>query len=101
MSLCVCHHSQAVLSLLFVSLHRQHHHVRRPAALRVRVRPYCCHFLHLAHPDRAADGGTDHSDVALAHDGRRAAELGVLRRFSGLPARIYRYVNTHTPRTDG
>lgn len=71
-------------------LHREHHHVRGVAPLRVRVRPYRRHFLHLSHPDGAADGGADHPDVALAHDRRRAAELGLLRRLACVLAQVHR-----------
>lgn len=84
----------AALELTSVSalavLHRKHHHVRSAAALRVRVRPHRRHLLHLADPDGAADGGSDHPDVALAHDRWRAPELGLLRRLARLPARVHR-----------
>lgn len=89
-----CCVAQVVRSLF--SPRRQHHHVRSAAALRVRVRPHRCHFLHLPHPDWTADGGPHHSDVALAHDRRRAPELGLLRRLTRLPARVHRWVSTNT-----
>lgn len=82
------------LSLCAVAaLRRKHHHVRRAAALRVRVRAHRRHLLHLADPDGAADGGSDHSDVALAHDRGRAPQLGLLRRLARLPARVHRWAN--------
>lgn len=74
-------------------LHREHHHVRSSAALWVRVCPHCSHFLHIPHPDGAADGGADRSDVALAHDRRRAPELGVLHRLTHVPAWVHRWGN--------
>lgn len=74
-------------------LRRKHHHVRSAAALRVRVCAHRGHLLHLADPDGAADGGSDHSDVALAHDRGRAPELGLLRRLARLPARVHRWAN--------
>uniref|UniRef100_A0A3B5QRL4 Phospholipid-transporting ATPase n=1 Tax=Xiphophorus maculatus TaxID=8083 RepID=A0A3B5QRL4_XIPMA len=74
---------------------REHHHVRSHAALRVRVCPHCRHFLHLPDSDRVADGGPDRSDVALAHDSRRAPEFGVLHCFTRVPARIHRCVLHH------
>lgn len=87
----------AALSLYAVAaLHRKHHHVRSTAALRVWVRAHRRHLLHLADPDGAADGGSDHSDVALAHDRGRAPELGLLRRLTRLPARVHRWANTNT-----
>lgn len=73
-----------------MNLYRKHHHVRGAAALRVGVRPHCGHFLHLAHSNGAADGGADHSDVALAHDRGRAPQPGLLRRLTRLPARVHR-----------
>lgn len=72
------------------ALHRKHHHVRSAAALRVRVRAHRGHLLHLSDPDGAADGGADHSDVALADDRGRAPQLGLLRRLTRLPARVHR-----------
>ena len=69
---------------------RQHHYVRRHAAVRVGVRPHRGHLLHLAHPHGAAHGGPHHPDLALANDGGRAAESVVLRGLARLPPRLHR-----------
>lgn len=63
---------------------RKHHHVRRSAAVRVRVCAHCGDLLHLSDPDRAPDGGIDRADLALADDSGRAPKSGLLHRFSGL-----------------
>ncbi|XP_053520140.1 probable phospholipid-transporting ATPase IIB isoform X5 [Artibeus jamaicensis] len=71
-------------------LPRRRPHVRGPAALRGGVRPRRGHLLHGPRPHRAADGGADRADVALAHGRGRAAQPGLLRGLTRFPERVFR-----------
>ncbi|XP_034498197.1 probable phospholipid-transporting ATPase IIB isoform X7 [Ailuropoda melanoleuca] len=60
-------------------LPRRHPHVRGSAPVRVRVCARGGHLLHGPHPHRAAHGGPDRQDVALADGSGRGPQLGLLR----------------------
>ncbi|KAM5304023.1 putative phospholipid-transporting ATPase IIB isoform 3-T3 [Glossophaga mutica] len=71
-------------------LPRRRPHVRGPGALRVGVRPRRGHLVHGPRPHRAADGGADRADVALADGRGRAAQPGLLRGLACFPERVFR-----------
>lgn len=71
---------------------RGHPHVWRASALRVWVCARGGHLVHSSDPDRAADGGTDHPDLALAHGDGPVLQPGLLSGFPGLPQWILWWV---------